>query len=119
MARDGSPLTLSEAELNAMESVLLDPVERLKAEQFVHQAHPFSKDAEIGEGVKRLQHLEAHGDPMADVLIDMRTALLAVVSRFLPVPEPPVLADDLPWPAVPEPGEVILESLEAAILRDR
>jgi hypothetical protein len=116
VARDGTEITLTEAELNAMESILLDPVERLKAEQFVHQEHRFSQDAEI---VQSMHQLEKTQDPMQNVLADIRMALLVVVSRFLPVLEPPPLPDDLPWPVAPGPCEMAFESLETAILRDR
>jgi len=115
VARDGAKLTLSEAELNAFESLLLDPVERLKAEQFVHQAHRFSQDEELAAC---LQQLKNQTDLLPELLADLQAAILARLSRFLPPLAPPRLPDDLPWPAPPEPLDLLLEPLEAVILRD-
>lgn len=115
VARDGSKLTLSEAELNAFERLLLDPVERLKAEQFVHQAHSFSQDEELAAC---LQQLENQADLLPDLLADLQAEILAGLSRFLPPLAPPRMPDDLPWPAPPGPFALALEPLEALVLRD-
>ena len=116
VARDGTQLTLTEAELNAMERLLLDPVERLKAEQFVHQTHLFANDADI---VRCVQQLEDKDDPIQDVLTDLQGALLAMVRHAIPPLQPPLMEDDLPWPPEPGPCDVMFEPLESAILRER
>src|SRR6476660_9069107 len=54
LARDGSQLQLKEADLNALEKQLLNPVECLKAEQLVHQAHPFARDGALALCLDRL-----------------------------------------------------------------
>lgn len=118
VARDGSELELTEADLNAAEKVLLDPVERLKAEQLVHQAHRFSEDAELRALVGRLA--EDAVDPLPGLVAEIEpAALLAAARGLLPPLAPPPLADDLPWPPPPEPLELHREPLERAILRDR
>jgi len=116
VARDGSELSLSEADLNRLDKTLFDPVARLKAEQFVHQAHLFSQDEELADLMQQIR--EEGRDPLPDLLTDIQAgALLAIARQVLPEPAPLPLADDLP--------EVELERLELrhepwkeAILRD-
>jgi hypothetical protein len=115
IARDGSEINLTEAELNAMESVLLDPVKRLKAEQFVYQSHYFSKDAELSECAQSLVTTE---DPMQDILSKIQAASLSVVTRLVPPLEPAQLANDLAWPEAPGAFRLELEPLGQSILRD-
>ena len=107
---------ISKAELNAMEKRLLDPVERLKAEQFVHQAHRFSPDEELSQCLGRL---DSEFDPWPELLAELRKALLARLSRFLPPLEVITLDDDIAWPPVPEPFDPKLETPARTILRDR
>lgn len=116
VARDGSEINITEAELNAMESVLLDPVERLKAEQFVYQSYHFSKDAELSECAQSLVTTE---DPMYAILGKIQAASLSVVTRLVPPLEPAPFADDLAWPEAPGPFRLELEPLAQLILRDR
>jgi hypothetical protein len=118
VARDGTELELTEAQLNALESELLDPLRRLRAEQLVHREHPFTRDPELATLLGELQDEEL--DPFPPLLADARTELLtAVLDVFLPTYHPPPLPDDLPWPPDPEPLELHREPPEEAILRDR
>lgn len=115
--RDGRRLTLSEAELNRMEAILLDPLQRLQAEQFVHQAHLFSEDEELARCLTELTLEEE--DPIDDLLSTLEQALLRMIVGALPPPEPCPIEDDLPWPNEPGSCPPQLETLEEAILRDR
>jgi hypothetical protein len=116
VARDGSELSLSEADLNETDEILLDPVARIKAEQFVHQVHLFSQDDELA-GLMRQLEVEAH-DPLPDLLVEIqRGSLLTIVRQVLPEPAPSPLADDLPEVEL-ERLELRLESRKNAILRD-
>lgn len=114
VAGDGTPL--DEAQVNSLLKSLLDPIERLKAEQFVHQAHLFSKDGELAECVSRLEQAD---DPLPQLLAASRGSVLSLLYRFLPPLTPPALEDDLPWPEPPTALALVREGLEDAILRDR
>jgi hypothetical protein len=117
VARDGTELSLTEADLNEMDKILFDPVARLQAEQFVHQAHLFSQDEELG-GLMRQLETEGH-DPLPDLLAEVQAgALLALARQVLPEPAPPALADDLPQVEL-DPLELHLEPWKDVILRDR
>lgn len=116
VARDGGELSLSEANLNEMDEILFDPVARLQAEQFVHQAHSFSQDEELADLMRQLG--EEGRDPLPGLLTDIQAgALLAIARQILPEPTPPPLADDLPEVEL-ERLELRLESWKEAILRD-
>jgi hypothetical protein len=115
---DGTKLELSEAELNNMESVLLDPVARLKEELFVHQAHPFLKDQALAGCIDRLAALEKKSDAMKDLISETRKPLLTALARFLPPLSPLTLEDDLPWPEPPAPMPITRKSLEEGIFSD-
>lgn len=115
VARDGTELSLTEADLNEMDKILFDPVARLKAEQFVHEAHSFSQDEELAV---LMQQLEETRDPLPGLLDDIQSGALVTLARqVLPEPVPPPLADNLP-PVELEPLELQLELLREAILRD-
>ncbi len=117
-ARDGSEIELTEADFNALEEKLYDPLQRLQAEQLVHQEHLFAGDQELISALRELE--DEDPAPFTDLLEEARPqVLLAVLQAFLPSFEPPVLVDDLPWPEEPEPFELHREPLEEAILRER
>ena len=116
VARDGTEFSLSEAQLNNLEKILLDPLERLKAEQLVHQAHFFSHDEEFAGAAHALRQED---DSMQMLLVDMKSALVVVLGQFLPSFTPPHLEDDQPWPDPPAPLELVREAWTAAILRDQ
>jgi CelD/BcsL family acetyltransferase involved in cellulose biosynthesis len=117
VARDGTELSLTEADLNEMDKILFDPVARLKAEQFVHQAHLFSQDEELADLMRQLA--AESRDPMPGLLAEIQAgSLLALVRQVLPEPTPERLEDDLPQVDV-EPLEIQLEAWKDAILRDR
>jgi len=116
-ARDGRELTLSEAEVNPMEAILLDPLGRLQAEQFVHQAHLFSQDEELVRVMAQLDRQK--NDPVEQLLGPLEKALLRSLTRALPPLKQRRLEDDLPWPDEPGSCAVQREPPEAAILRDR
>ncbi len=115
-ARDGSTLELSEAELNAMVNCLLNPLERLRAEQFTHQAHHFIEDEQLARCLRRL---ETETDLMPDLVNGLQESLFGRLIRFLPPLAPRNLSDDLAWPEPPEPCDLTRETLAMAILRDR
>ena len=117
VARDGAELRLSEADLNALEAELLSPIERLKAEQLIHQEHTFLRDPELSRCLESIAREE--GDVLAELLAKVQgEALLAVVRATLsPLPSSP-LPDDLPWPPAPEGQAVRHESLLDAVLRE-
>jgi hypothetical protein len=118
VARDGTEIALTEAELNALEKQLLTPLERLKAEQLVHQAHTFANDPELSRCLGRLA--EEDQDPMPGLVADVQAqALRALLKTTPPLPPPSPLADDLPWPPEPEGCPLRRESLTDAVLRDR
>jgi hypothetical protein len=118
VARDGTEIQISESELNALEKELLTPVERLKVEQLVHQAHAFSRDPELARCIERLAGEDV--DALPELLAEVQgQALLAVVRTTMPLLTPPPLADDLPWPPEPEGRAPRRETLEEAVLRDR
>jgi hypothetical protein len=115
VARDGTELSLTEADLNEMDKILLDPVARLKAEQFVHQAHSFSQDEKLAALMRQLEEV---CDPLPGLLAEIQAGALASLARkVLPQSVPPPLEDDLP-PVVIEPLELQLESLRDSILRE-
>ncbi len=117
VARDGSELSLSEADLNEMDEILFDPVARLKAEQFVHQPHLLSRDEELAGLLRQLETETC--DPLPNLLIEVQVgSLLTFVRQVLPEPAPPPLADDLPEVEL-ERLDLRLESWKEAILRDR
>lgn len=117
VARDGTAIELTEAELNALEKKLLTPLERLQAEQFVHQAHAFSGDRELARCLDRLA--EEDQDPMPGVVAEVQAqALRTLLKTAPPLPIPSPLADDLPWPPEPEAYPLRRETLPDAILRD-
>jgi hypothetical protein len=117
VARDGTALELTEAELNALEKKLLTPLERLQAEQLVHQAHAFSSDRELARCLGRLA--EEDRDPMPGLVADLQAQALRVLLKTTPpLPPPSSLSDDLPWPPEPEACELRRESLLDAILRN-
>jgi hypothetical protein len=118
-ARDGTPLQLTEAQLNNLEKRLLDPIERLKEEQLVHQAYLFGQDEALKSCVDALAASEDTTHQVGSLLSDTRTAVLQMISRFLPPLEPPQLADDLPWPEPPATRPAVREDLAEAILRDQ
>ena len=112
--RGGAELAVDEAHMNEFQARLFDPLCRLKEEQFVHQAHSFAGDSELSQAVGEfLAPAEAAALPGGD-----RAAVLKVLAARVPPIPAPHLADDLPWPAWPEPFQVETETLEAAILRD-
>ena len=116
-ARDGTTIQLSEAEFNTLEKELVHPVERLKAEQLVHQAHAFSRDAELARCIESLANQE--GDTLPKLLHEVQgQALLAVVKATIPLLVSSPLADDLPWPPEPPAYFPKRESREDAILRE-
>jgi hypothetical protein len=118
VARDGTEIQISESELNALEKGLLTPVERLKAEQFVHQAHTFSRDPELAWCIEGLTGEDV--DALPELLAEVQgQTLLAVVRTTMPLLAPPPLADDLPWPPEPESRAPQRETLAEAVLRDR
>ena len=117
MARDGTEIALTEAELNALEKQLLTPLERLQAEQLVHQEHTFGSDQELTRCLERLA--EEDTDPMPGVVAEVQAQALHILLKTAPLLQPPPsLADDLPWPPEPEACELRRESLADAILRD-
>lgn len=107
---------LDEALLNNLETVLLDPLRRLRAEQFVHQAHSLTRDEELAGCLARLA--SERGDPLAGLLPALESALLKACAGLLPPFKPQPLADDLPWP--PDPGALPIEwePAEREVLRD-
>jgi hypothetical protein len=116
VARDGTVLTLSEADLNTLSKVLLTPLERLKTEQLVHQAHAFSQDRELALCMESLAVEEE--DPLPGLIAEVQgQALRTLVRTALPLPSP-FLADDLPWPPEPEGYELRRESIKEAIQRE-
>lgn len=118
VARDGTEIQLTEAELNALEKKLLTPLERLQAEQLVHQVHTFASDRELSRCLGRLA--EEDQDPMPGVVAEVQAqALRALLRTAPPLPIPAPLPDDLPWPPEPEAYPLRSESLADAVLRDR
>ncbi len=117
-ARDGSEIELTEADSNALEEKLFDPLQRLQVEQLVHQEHLFAKDPEL---ISALDELKDEDPAPLTVLVEEARpqVLLAVLQAFLPSFEPPVLAVDLPWPEEPESFGLHREPLEDVILRER
>ena len=117
LARDGTELSLTEADLNEMDKILFDPVERLKAEQFVHQGQLFSQDEELASLMRDL--VTENRDPLPDLLAEIQAgALLGLARTMLLEPSPVPLEDDLPAVEL-EALELELEPLKDAILRDR
>lgn len=118
VARDGTAIELSEADLNALEKELLTPVERLKAEQLVHSMRAFASDPELAWCIERLAQQDR--DPVPELIADVRAqAVLAVIEAAVPLLAPPHLADDLPWPSAPASRALRRESLVESVLRDR
>lgn len=112
----GRELPLNEADLNRLEDLLLDPIARLEAEQFVHRRHRFEDDQELLQTLDAL--LAEREDPIELLLTILEEALTHSILTFIPPFEPEPLADDLPWPETPDPYPVDLLPLEQAMLMD-
>ena len=111
---DGVPFEVDEARLNELEKRLFDPLERLKEEQFVHQAHPFGADEELAGAIKDvLSHSVS-----AAISCDARALIAGALGPLLPEIPPPAMPDDLPDPKWPAAFPIERESLEQAIMRD-
>src|ERR1700722_1224858 len=60
-ARDGSVWQLTEARLVNLEETILDPVQRLQVEQFVHKEHVFALDDESAQIAAEVRALANYG----------------------------------------------------------
>jgi hypothetical protein len=111
---DGESFVVGEARINELEAILNDPLRRLQAEQFVHQAHPFSGDVELAAA------LEAEFSSVSAPLqtLDSGAVIASALGPLLPEIEHADLPDDLPDPARPEPFPVEVERWDQTILRD-
>jgi hypothetical protein len=121
IGRNGVERQVSEAEMLKFEKELLDPIERLQVEQFVHREHSFSLDEEIMGLLEELspQEREEVAFP-SEVLGQVRRSIVDKLTAYLPEPSPePVADDELAWPDPPGPLELRFEDYEETILRDR
>lgn len=118
-AGDGSEWELSEAALNSLEKQILDPLERLRLEQFVHEEHWFATGDELAQLLADVEQAAGQDHAWLQLLDQLDTALLQRVVRFLPELERPAIEDDLPWPDPPEAAAVELEPFEVTILREK
>jgi hypothetical protein len=119
IARDATPWTLTEAQLNSLEEELLDPLRRLQLEELVHEEHLFAADVEIRELADALIAALERSAGASDVLEQVRGELVGRLRRLLPPLPVPALADDLPWPPAPPAYPVALEPFDAVIRRER
>jgi hypothetical protein len=118
-ARDGSVWELTEARLVNLEETILDPVQRLQVEQFVHKEHVFALDDESAQIAAEVRALANYGVLPPQVLQELEQGILSDLGRFVPGPEPALVRDDLPWPKPPSAFAVDLESYQETILCER
>lgn len=119
IARDGTEWQVTEARLNSLEEQLLDPLRRLRVEQFVHQEHLFAEDDEIRALAREIETGLRREKMPAELLDRLRGELIARLTRLLPAPHPAPVTDDLPWPELPPALPVSLEPFESTLLRER
>ena len=119
LARDGSEWQLTEAQLNGMEEIILDPLRRLQLEQFVHQEHVMVHDPALVETADRLAAELSNAVMSSRIVDDIGGDLVGVLGRSLSPAAPAPLVDDLAWPEPPAPFDLELESLAQTILRER
>jgi len=117
--RDGSEWEISEAEMLAFEKELLDPIDRLRAEQFAHREHRFALDEELSSVLEELfaEKVDESSFP-TEVLAQVRESVVGKLTAYLPDPAPEPVDDELQWPVEPEPLELQYEKYEDTLLRD-
>ncbi len=119
VARDGTPWEVSEAQLNGLVEIILDPLKRLQEEQFVHREHLFTEDDEVAAASAALEEELRQATTSNAVLSVLRDRLIAMLGRLLPPPAPAPLVDDLPWPEPLTPFRVEIEAFGVTIFRER
>lgn len=120
IGRDGSRWDVSEAELNAMELEICDPMRRLRAEEFVHSSHTFAVEKVLVRLVESLEKdffKKEEEEEMEQTLDSLSTAGAGLIIDLLPEPSLDAV-DDLPWPSPPTPFPMELEPLEKTLMRE-